>query len=75
MNPHSITIYYHLVVANVGDSRAVICSKNGVAKQLSVDHNTYNKMEHTTIYAKCGSISKTLNKVNEDFKLTRAFGA
>lgn len=71
MNPHSITIYYHLVVANVRDSRAVICSKNGVAKQLSVDHNTYNQMEHTTIYAKGGSISKTLNEVNEDFKLTR----
>lgn len=33
-----------LVIANVGDSRAVI-SKNGVAKQLSVDHEPASERE------------------------------
>lgn len=33
-----------LVVANVGDSRAIIC-KNGVAKQLSVDHEPSTERE------------------------------
>lgn len=33
-----------LIVANVGDSQAVIC-KNGVAKQLSVDHEPANERE------------------------------
>lgn len=33
-----------LVVANVGDSRVVMC-KNGVAKQLSVDHEPSTERE------------------------------
>ena len=32
------------MVANVGDSRAIIC-KNGVAKQLSVDHEPSTERE------------------------------
>jgi len=43
-----------LVVANVGDSRAVI-SKNGVAEQLSVDHEP--NMERQTIEKKGGFVS------------------
>ncbi|CAK7327768.1 unnamed protein product [Dovyalis caffra] len=43
-----------LVVANVGDSRAVIC-KNGVAKQLSVDHEP--SMEREDIENRGGFVS------------------
>jgi len=43
-----------LVVANVGDSRAVI-SKNGAAEQLSVDHEP--NMERQTIEKKGGFVS------------------
>ncbi|GAA0157487.1 protein phosphatase [Lithospermum erythrorhizon] len=46
---------HKLVVANVGDSRAVIC-KNGVAKQLSIDHEP--NMERETIENKGGFITK-----------------
>lgn len=43
-----------LVVANVGDSRAVIC-KNGVAKQLSVDHEP--SKERDNIESRGGFVS------------------
>lgn len=44
-----------LVIANVGDSRAVIC-KNGVAKQLSVDHEP--DKERRSIEVRGGFVSK-----------------
>ncbi|RDY05382.1 putative protein phosphatase 2C 39, partial [Mucuna pruriens] len=44
-----------LVVANVGDSRAVLCKK-GVAKQLSVDHEPTT--EHDDITNRGGFVSK-----------------
>lgn len=44
-----------LVVANVGDSRAIIC-KNGMAKQLSIDHEP--SQEREIIEKKGGFVSK-----------------
>lgn len=44
-----------LVIANVGDSRAVI-SKNGVARQLSVDHEPDN--ERDNIESRGGFVTK-----------------
>ncbi|CAL9022902.1 unnamed protein product [Prunus brigantina] len=34
--------YHSIISPNVGNSRAVICCKNGMAKQLSVDHSLNN---------------------------------
>lgn len=42
-----------LVVANIGDSRAVLC-KNGVANQLSFDHEA--SVEEETVESKGGYV-------------------
>lgn len=49
---HPIRVISWYVVANVGDSRAVICCENGLAKQLSVDHNPSNEMEREAVKKK-----------------------
>jgi len=54
-----------LVVANVGDSRAVIC-KNGVAKQLSVDHEP--SMEREEIENRGGFVSNFPGKRFAEFQ-------
>ncbi|XP_021830057.1 probable protein phosphatase 2C 62 [Prunus avium] len=77
----AIPINHHeqskLVIANVGNSRAVICCKNAVAKQSSVDHLPSNENKRKRIMAR-GSV---VRKGPEDealvegvFPLSRAFG-
>ncbi|XP_028075762.1 probable protein phosphatase 2C 39 [Camellia sinensis] len=62
-----------LVVANVGDSRAVAC-KNGVAKQLSVDHEP--SKERTYVKDRGGFVSNFPGDVLRvgQLAVARAFG-
>ncbi|KAK4786733.1 hypothetical protein SAY86_010566 [Trapa natans] len=63
-----------LVVANVGDSRAVI-SRNGVAKQLSVDHEP--SKEKRLIESRGGFVSNLpgdVPRVDGQLAVARAFG-
>ncbi|XP_024444305.2 probable protein phosphatase 2C 58 isoform X1 [Populus trichocarpa] len=63
-----------LVVANVGDSRAVMC-KNGVAKQLSVDHEP--SREKGMIESRGGFVSNIpgdVPRVDGQLAVARAFG-
>nr|GEX60774.1 probable protein phosphatase 2C 39 [Tanacetum cinerariifolium] len=63
-----------LVVANVGDSRAVIC-KNGLAKQLSIDHEP--SKERKVIEDRGGFVSTfpgDVPRVDGRLAVARAFG-
>ncbi|KAI9178143.1 hypothetical protein LWI28_023218 [Acer negundo] len=63
-----------LIVGNVGDSRAVLC-KNGVAKQLSVDHEP--SKEKKLIESRGGFVSNLpgdVPRVDGQLAVARAFG-
>ncbi|KAG4960777.1 hypothetical protein AAZX31_13G257000 [Glycine max] len=63
-----------LIVANIGDSRAVLCKK-GVAKQLSVDHEP--TAEHEDIKNRGGFVSNfpgDVPRVDGRLAVSRAFG-
>ncbi|KAL7142424.1 hypothetical protein ABFS83_08G122800 [Erythranthe nasuta] len=63
-----------LIVANVGDSRGVIC-KNGTAKQITVDHEPMK--EKKLVESKGGFVSKkqgNVPRVDGQLAMTRAFG-
>ncbi|XP_011100357.1 probable protein phosphatase 2C 58 [Sesamum indicum] len=65
---------HKLVVANVGDSRAVICRK-GAVKQLSVDHEP--SKERQLIESKGGFVSNIpgdVPRVDGQLAVARAFG-
>ncbi|KAJ0694912.1 putative protein-serine/threonine phosphatase [Helianthus annuus] len=67
-------IINELVVANVGDSRAVLC-QDGVAKQLSVDHKPNN--ERKVIEERGGFVTEFAGdcpRVDGCLAMSRAFG-
>jgi serine/threonine protein phosphatase PrpC len=73
---------HHITVANVGDSRAVLCreaqNRDGLggsepeAVPLSHDHKPYLPLERKRIEAAGGSVR--INRVNGDLAVSRALG-
>ncbi|CAK9323683.1 unnamed protein product [Citrullus colocynthis] len=65
---------HKLVVANVGDSRAVLC-RNGVTEQLSVDHEpTKEKREIESRGGFVSNIPGDVPRVDGQLAVARAFG-
>ena len=64
-----------LWIANVGDSRAVLANKNGIATQLSKDHKPNSPEERARIEQMGGKISYDgVDWRVKDLSLSRAFG-
>jgi serine/threonine protein phosphatase PrpC len=59
-------------LANVGDSRAIICYKNNKIKQISKDHKPNSPKERKRIEKSGGHIKD--NRVNGILAMSRAFG-
>ncbi|KAL6840707.1 hypothetical protein ACP4OV_029571 [Aristida adscensionis] len=64
-----------LVVANVGDSRAVLCDAGGEARQLSVDHEPLR--ERAAVESRGGFVTEIhgdVPRVDAQLAMSRAFG-
>ena len=61
-----------LTVANVGDSRCVLC-RNGIALEMSVDHKPEDKPELDRINKAGGKVTCE-GRVNGGLNLSRALG-
>lgn len=61
-----------ITCASVGDSRAVLCRKGGVAVSLSDDHKPENPTERARIEAGGGHVAD--NRVNGNLAMSRALG-
>jgi len=62
-----------ITVANVGDSRAVICTAGGVVKELSQDHKPEDVIERARVEKAGGKITKD-GRINGGLNLARALG-
>lgn len=65
----------HLVVANIGDSRAILCSDSGFLRQLTVDHNPSNDDELNRILEAGGEVASAGGILRvEGLAVSRSFG-
>lgn len=61
-----------IVIANLGDSRSVLCREGGQAEPMSYDHKPNNPGEERRIIDSGGHVS--MKRVNGDLAVSRAFG-
>ena len=62
-----------LVVANAGDSRAVLCRAGGVTEPLSFDHKPLQNREMNRI-TNAGGFVNQFGRVNGNLNLSRSIG-
>ena len=59
-------------IANVGDSRAILCSNKNTIKQITKDHKPNNSYEKKLIYSKGGFVKD--NRVDGILAMSRSIG-
>ena len=66
----------HLIIGNLGDSRAVLCTASGKAVRLSEDHKPSTPSELARIHAAGGFVRTVagIARLQGDLSLSRAFG-
>eukprot|EP00804_Cyclotella_cryptica_P018761 CCRYP_007236-RA/>CCRYP_007236-RA protein AED:0.03 eAED:0.03 QI:457/1/1/1/1/1/4/264/689 len=69
----AVIVQNTLVVANAGDSRAVLCRAGGLAEPLSFDHKPQQKREMNRI-TKAGGFVNQFGRVNGNLNLSRSIG-
>uniref|UniRef100_A0A7S4VHE5 protein-serine/threonine phosphatase n=2 Tax=Ditylum brightwellii TaxID=49249 RepID=A0A7S4VHE5_9STRA len=69
----AVIIERTVYVANAGDSRAVLCRKDGITQPLSFDHKPLHDIEMNRI-KKSGGFVNQFGRVNGNLNLSRSIG-
>lgn len=72
ISPDRVEGQYHVAVANVGDSRALLLHADGSVDELSRDHKPMDEDESERIYAAGGCVF--YNRVDGQLAVSRAIG-